>query len=451
MHIFVLCSFIVLFVSNGFRKLVLVDAFCTIINTKLRTTTRTKECVGINAASRQEYFQHLQPLQSMVDGCEDTTNIAVSATGATSSDLRSVRFYNLKKEQQPQLLCNFLMELGACSTVIVDSDADTDREEAIFDEFDISSMTRTAVTTKSWNNCDINAIFPASASLEWVMELVRDVFPDLQYTDVKNVENKDWVLHVQQQWKPIILEPFVLRFPWHTDNMVHEALVAKKIENDSKKLAELNLQGGIAFGTGEHPTTQLCLEFINNTITKMRTDKTCNGNDEILLMDYGAGSGVLGIAACKLDASLRAVGVDIDVDAVHIGNENADMNDANMNNYLSNLVQTSCDDEATSIRLKAYGSSKDGLSDCHALPDDLNGPIYDVCVVNILADPIVSLTTTISNLVKPGGSLGLSGILASQSHTVIVAYSDYFDSLEVKREQSEWVLIQGKRNNSPIK
>ena len=149
------------------------------------------------------------------------------------------------------------------------------------------------------------------------------------------------------------------------------------------------------------------------------------------------------MAACKLDSSARAIGVDIDVDAVHIANANAETNHVDMNNYLSDLVQTTGDDESTSIRLKAY-SSKDG-QECETLPDRLNGPIYDALVANILAQPLVSLAPTLSTLVKPGALLGLSGIMTSQSGMVQAAYEDYFDDIKVEKELLGWVLITGTR------
>ena len=160
-------------------------------------------------------------------------------------------------------------------------------------------------------------------------------------------------------------------------------------------------------------------------------------------MDYGTGSSVLGVAASKLYPSTPAIGVDIDVDAVLIANANAETNQVNMENYLSDLIQTTCDDESTSIRLKAF-SSKDGQQ-AETLPEELNGPIYDACVANILAAPLVSLAPAISSLLKPGAPLGLSGIMTSQSSMVLKAYAEYFDDVKVERELLGWVLITGKR------
>lgn len=354
-----------------------------------------------------------------------------------ASALRSITFSGIQQHQEPQLLCNFLMELGACSTAITDRDKGTDNEQAIFDEFDTATMTRTAVTTQVWNNCDVSAHFPASTDLQWIMEIVQDTFDDLPKYSVEKVENKDWVLHVQQSWNPIVLPPFCLRFPWHSDELVDEILAQESSRLKPEEAVHIQLQGGIAFGTGEHPTTQLCLSWVAKVVKD-------NDPPVKLIMDYGAGSGVLGMAACKLDDAIQAVGVDIDVDAVHIGNQNAEMNDANMRNYLSDLVQTK-DDESLSILLKAY-SSKEGDA-AEVLPDDLNGPIYDACVANILAGPLVSLAPTLAGLLKPGGKLGLSGIMATQSDMILEAYQQFFDDVVVEETLGIWVLVTGTKKD----
>jgi ribosomal protein L11 methyltransferase len=359
----------------------------------------------------------------------DNGDTQTSGNDGTASSLRAMTFANLRKDQEPQLLCNFLMELGACSTSVTDADYGTDAEVPIFDEFDATGTIRTPERVHAWDLCNLSAHFPASTELSWIMELVQDAFPDLPKYEVVQVENKDWVLHVQKGWKPIVLFPFVLRFPWHTDTMVQEALDAA---GTSETGVELKLQGGIAFGTGEHPTTQLCMGWIANVLSSSDSVKK--------VMDYGAGSGVLGIAACKLDPSVTAVGVDIDVDAVHIANANAQENKVKMTNYLSDLVQTT-DDESRSVLLKAYNGKQGGGA--QVLPPDCNGPIYDAVVANILAVPLVTLAPTLAGLLRPGGRLGLSGIMTSQGEMVINAYNTDFDDVKVERESSGWVLVTG--------
>ena len=191
------------------------------------------------------------------------------STGTDAASLRSITFSNLRHEQEPQLLCNFLMELGACSSSIIDADRGTPQEQGLFHEFDPTGKTRAALPiTEVWDVCHVSAHFPASTDLEWIMDIVQENFPSLlpSYT-VTQVEDKDWVLHVQQSWDPIVVPPFVLRFPWHSQDMVAKALKNRANSNEQDdNMVELKLQGGIAFGTGEHPTTQLCLEWLARII-----------------------------------------------------------------------------------------------------------------------------------------------------------------------------------------
>lgn len=351
------------------------------------------------------------------------------------ASLRSMTFSTLRKDQEPELLCNFLMELGACSTSITDSDYGTDAEKPIFHEFDVMTMTRNMeLPVQVWDHCDVSAHFPASADFPWIMELVEDAFPNLPKYQVAQVENKDWVLHVQQAWKPIVLPPFVLKFPWHSEDVVQKALEGF---DSSADFVELKLQGGIAFGTGEHPTTQLCLDWIANVLSSKDTPIR-------RVMDYGAGSGVLGMAACKLDPTVTAIGVDIDVDAVQIANANVKENNVAMTNYLSNLLQTR-DDESRSVLLKTQGSSKQNDIVIQALPDEWNGPIYDACVANILAGPLVALAPILAGLVRPGGQLGLSGIMSSQADMILEAYAPFFDNVKVEKVAGIWILVTGTR------
>jgi ribosomal protein L11 methyltransferase len=367
--------------------------------------------------------------RNVVLGVANSESTVDRDKASDAATLRSMTFSDLLQEQEPQLLCNFLMELGACSTSIIDADVGTDTERALFHEFDAGRITQTAMSTQVWDHCHVSAHFPASTNFQWIMEIVKESFPELPDYKMTQVENKDWVLHVQQSWKPIVVDSFVLRFPWHTDEMVQEALAGKKA-------LELKLQGGIAFGTGEHPTTQMCLEWIA---------KVCSKKGDIKIMDYGAGSGVLGMAACKLDPTIEAIGVDIDVDAVHIANANSEINHVNMVNYLSDLVDTS-DSESKSVLMKAYSIKQGDIA--KVLPDEWNGPIYDACVANILAGPLVTLAPTLAGLVRPGGYLGLSGIMSSQSNMVLEAYATAFDDVKVERELGGWVLITGRRRDA---
>lgn len=239
---------------------------------------------------------------------------------------------------------------------------------------------------------------------------------------------------MQSSWKPCVIGGFILRLPWHTDEDVKESVETIGSEKPVEDYVELLLEGGLAFGTGEHPTTQLCLEWITNIL---------NGEDSESInefLDYGAGSGVLGMAACKLknDDTFKAVGVEIDSDAILIADANSEKNGVSMKSYLpSNLGS---DDESASLIMKAMQKSS-----IETLPAQYDGPYFDACAANILAGPLISLAGTIANSLKPGAKLGLSGILAWQGEDVVEAYSEYFDDAKVEKEKGGWVLVTGTR------
>ena len=164
----------------------------------------------------------------------------------------------------------------------------------------------------------------------------------------------------------------------------------------------LLLDPGLAFGTGTHPTTALCLQWLDGQPL-----------DGCTVLDFGCGSGILAIAALLLGAE-RAVGTDIDPQAVEASRDNANRNGIDP------------------ARFPVY------------LPQDLPAEQADVLVANILAGPLVSLAPQLSRLVKTGGRLALSGILAEQAEEVRAAYAGDFD-LDPTAEQDGWVRISGIR------
>lgn len=163
------------------------------------------------------------------------------------------------------------------------------------------------------------------------------------------------------------------------------------------------LDPGLAFGTGTHPTTALCLEWLDSLDLAGKT-----------VIDFGCGSGILAIAALKLGAA-RAIGIDIDPQAIQASRDNARRN-------------------GVEDRLALF------------LPQDKpNGLHADVVVANILAGPLRELAPLISILPAKGGVIGLSGILASQAESVCEAYQEIF-SLEPIAEKAEWCRITGTKN-----
>ena len=357
----------------------------------------------------------------------------------SSAKLRSLKFVQLTKKTNPGLLSDYLIELGASSVSITDHDKDSPEEQPIFKEpsdddniFAAIVCGDLAVGKNVWMRCDVTAHFADSFDLSAIIDDVRTTFDlasGIRYV-VDDVPDLDWIKEVQSAWKPFLAGPFVLKFPWHTKEDVEEAIQRDNEEAIVQNYHEILLQGGIAFGTGEHPTTQLCLSWIKDTITR--------DNNVRLFLDYGAGSGVLGIAACILDENIQSVGIEIDVDAVRIADENARNNNANMKSYLPRYVGE--DDESASLIMKAIKRAKVDM-----LPEELDGQKYDACAANILAGPLISLSKTIADMLKAGAKIGLSGILEWQSDDVVEAYSEFFDDVHVQETSQGWVLITGTR------
>ena len=401
-------------------------------------------------------------------------------------------------------LSEFLMEIGACSVSITDFDKDTENEDPLFGDLTLDDeelneqwamvIPDWAAGRNLWKKCDVSAHFPSSFDVSSIVDSVRYTFdcPTQPRYKVDDVPDLDWVLHVQESWHPIVTRnsKFVLRFPWHEDSVVMKACQTMEMEKmevsmkkqfssgvmregavvhfeeddgddtrassdaikENREYVQIELEGGIAFGTGEHPTTRMCMDWVRDKV-ETRLDHSNDDNSEKLqFMDYGAGSGVLGIAAAavvrdynkqsKKKAGITTIGVEIDADAIHIANDNAKKNHVDMKNYLPD--PDSLDAEALSVVLKAM-QRKLNVGVIKTLPEDLNGPVYDLCAANILAAPLVGLAPTIASLVKSGGEIGLSGVLATQAESVVEAYSELFDNVKVAVEDGGWVLITGKR------
>lgn len=410
-------------------------------------------------------------------------------------------------------LSEFLMEIGACSVSIIDSDADTDNENPMFHEPSSTSCANDfleaddedlgeewamvipdlAAGRNLWKRCDVSAHFTSTLDVSSIVDAVRYTFqcPSNPRYKVDDVPDLDWIQHVQSSWNPIVTREskFVIRFPWHEDQLVMKScqeMEMEKMQEGMKKqfssgvkregavvhfegddeeadnrrnnweYVQIELEGGIAFGTGEHPTTKMCMDWVRD---KVELQLDSNDDETVHFLDYGAGSGVLGIAAAAVardynqskrrqqpsgtDKSITTVGVEIDADAIRIADDNSKKNGVEMKNYLPDME--TLDGEALSVVMRAM-QRKRNKGVIKTLPDELNGPMYDLCAANILAAPLVGLAPTIASLVKsPGGEIGLSGVLSTQAEKVVQAYDEFFDDVKVASEDSGWVLITGKR------
>ncbi|MCA1938126.1 MAG: 50S ribosomal protein L11 methyltransferase [Dechloromonas sp.] len=276
-------------------------------------------------------------------------------------------------------VCDALLELGALSASIEDADAGTPDEQPQFGE-------PGSVTTPGWAHSRVVALFEPDADVaamlaEAAAQASLEVVPAFT---AEPVEEQNWVQLTQAQFDPIRVSGRLWIVPsWH--------------ESPDPAAINLVLDPGMAFGTGSHPTTRLCLEWLERTIT---------GGESLL--DYGCGSGILAIAAAKLGAAAVA-GVDIDPQAVDAANANAASNDV----------------------VARFADSAEALAG-----------EYDVVVANILSNPLRVLAPAICAHVRAGGRLALSGILREQAEEIIAVYAPWIP-LQVADVREDWVCLAG--------
>jgi ribosomal protein L11 methyltransferase len=276
-------------------------------------------------------------------------------------------------------LSEALLEAGAISASVEDADAGTDRETPQFGE-------PGSPTTPLWNTSRVVALFePADDLVGRVATAARDAgLADLPEVHLEEIAEQDWVRLTQSQFDPIHISDRLWIVPsWH----------------DAPDPTAINLvvDPGLAFGTGSHPTTRLCLQWLESVV-----------KPGLSLLDYGCGSGILGIAAARLGAA-DVLGVDIDDAALTSAHDNAERN---------NVV----------LRL---GHSRAPLTGK-----------FDLVVANILTNPLCVLAPLLAARVAAGGRIALSGILATQAQQVIDAYRPHI-VLTVGAEHDGWVRLEG--------
>lgn len=277
--------------------------------------------------------------------------------------------------EQAETFEDALLEVGAVSVTFMDAE-----DQPIF-EPDLG-------TTPLWSHTHLLALFEAdtdeTALIAHLQLLCGGTLPDHH---VERIEDQDWERSWMDNFQPMRFGQRLWIVPsWHAAP-----------EPDAVNLL---LDPGLAFGTGTHPTTALCLEWLDG-----------ENLDGCRVLDFGCGSGILAIAALLLGAP-RAVGTDIDPQALEASRDNANRNGIDP------------------ARFPVY------------LPADLPQQPAEVVVANILAGPLVSLAPQITALVQEGGRLALSGILAEQAEEVRAAYADAFE-LDPTAIKDGWVRISG--------
>ena len=282
-----------------------------------------------------------------------------------------------------------LEDVGALSVTLLDADADTGNEHAILEPG--------VGETPLWKALVLTALFDADADALTLLAALEAFDPGLDWTQVgfRKVEDEDWERAWLDQFQPMRFGARTFIVPWNHD-------VPSDAGDDA---AIVRLDPGLAFGSGTHPTTALCLRWLD----ALAADGLLEGRH---VLDFGCGSGILALAALKLGAA-KAVGVDNDPQALLASADNAQRNavDADFSVYL---------------------------------PDDEPVTTSPVVVANIPASALDALAERLAARVAPGGRIALSGILKGQEDELLARYAPWFDALSATGD-GDWMRIDGIR------
>ena len=279
-----------------------------------------------------------------------------------------------------EAMSDVLLECGAIAVDVTDAAAGTADEHALFGEPGEPAV-------GEWAASRVSALFKEGQNIASVIAALHAAGLDSAVVvDVKQVADQDWVRATQNQFQPVRVSSRLWVVPtWHA----------------APDPAAINLviDPGLAFGTGTHATTRLCMKWL---------DTNLRGGESVL--DYGCGSGILGIAALKLGAA-RATGVDIDPLALLAARDNAMQNQVHM------------------AFVAAEGDAPEPA---------------DIVLANILANPLTLLAPLLARLTRRGGHILLSGVLEHQAREVEDAYRAAFDLAPLEHDDG-WVLISGSK------
>ena len=282
------------------------------------------------------------------------------------------------EEKDINSLSEELGNIGALSIFIQDKNLNNNDEELIFGEPHSGS-------NKFWATSQIQALFSDSIDIKKIQRKMISNFKDINFIfNASSVSETDWVQLSQSQFKPICIKNRINIIPsWH--------------EIDDLNKINIILDPGLAFGTGAHPTTHLCAEWLIDNVSK---DKQ--------VLDYGCGSGILAITAHKLGAK-KVLGVDIDPQAIISSNENGSLNKCNVD-----WLNTDKD-----FKFQA-----------------------DLVVANILSSALSVLAPLLASYCRPNGKIALSGILESQENQIKEIYSHWF-KFEKTLKNDGWICLSG--------
>ncbi len=279
--------------------------------------------------------------------------------------------------EQAQTLADTLSDVGSSAVTLRDA-ADQPLYEPPIGE------------TPLWSQTEVIGLFDANTNMDKVLLLITEALGHCPGYTLNPLEDKDWVKEWMSHFKPTPFGEHLWVVPSH-----HAEQHIPQYPNAINIL----LDPGLAFGTGTHPTTAMCLQYLDQ-----------HPPENLHVIDYGCGSGILAIAAAKLGAK-SIMAIDNDPQALTATKDNA---------------------------------NKNSVTDLFTiqLPEPLPTQQADVLVANILAKPLMDLATRLASLIKPEGKLALSGILSEQANDVLHAYSPLFD-ISVFKQQDDWVCLSG--------
>lgn len=294
-----------------------------------------------------------------------------------------------RESEQPRYE-NAFEDVGALAVTMLDADAGTTDEHAILEPG--------VGETPLWDSLTLTALFPDDADPLLLLAALESFDPGLDWSRAgfRKVDDQDWERAWMDQYVPLRFGERTWIVPWNH---------ALPEEADHPQAAVVRLDPGLAFGSGTHPTTSLCLQWLD----ALSASGELQGAS---VLDFGCGSGILALAALKLGAA-RAVGVDNDPQALTATLDNAQRN-------------------GVGERIAAF------------MPEHEPVATYPIVVANILATALHALADTLAARVAPGGKIALSGILQGQEPELLQRYGENFADLRVARE-GDWVRIDGVR------
>lgn len=308
-----------------------------------------------------------------------------------------------------------LADVGALAVTLLDADADSSNERAILEPG--------VGETPLWDGLALSALFAHDTDALALLAALEAFDPGLDWSRAgfRNVEDQDWERAWMDQYAPLRFGARIWIVPWNCevpkDSRVGATEVATPEQSSAFPVAAsaaptvepavVRLDPGLAFGSGTHPTTALCLRWLDELAARGELQ----GKP---VLDFGCGSGILALAALKLGAA-RAVGVDNDPQALTATRDNA-------------------------------GRNQIGDALAVYLPVDEPVATYPIVVANILAAALDALADTLAARVAPGGRIALSGILDGQQDALLQRYGAWFDELQVAVD-GDWVRIDGMRRS----